>query len=84
MVDDLLLGARDTLDQKIRIKKYETFLKYWVNDTPAIALYQPNLNYFYNKNTKTFGDSVKLVTSIDRFTDVTDWAVNKSTKNKTP
>lgn len=84
LVDDLLLGARDTLDEQLRIKKYESFLEYWVSDIPAIGLYQPNLTYYYNRNVRTFSNDVKLVTALDRFTDVTDWAVVKSTKNKTP
>ncbi len=84
LVDDLLLGARDTLDQALRAKKYEAFLEYWVNGVPAIGLYQPNLTYFYNRNVQTFGNGIRLVTALDRFTDVTDWAVNKTTKNKTP
>ena len=84
LVDDLLLGARDTTDEKLRIKKYESFLEYWVNEAPAIALYQVNMTYFYNQNVRTFGDDVRLVTPLDRFSDVTDWATSKSTKNKTP
>ena len=84
LVDDLLLSARDTLDESLRIKKYETFLEYWVTGVPAIALYQPNLTYFYNKNVRTFSNDVRLVTAIDRFSDITDWAVTKTTKNKTP
>jgi ABC-type transport system substrate-binding protein len=84
LVDDLLLGARDTLDEELRVKKYESFLEYWVADVPAIGLYQPNLTYYYNKNARAFGDDVKLVTSLDRFSDITDWAITKSTKNKTP
>ena len=84
MVDDLLLGARDTMDNNLRTKKYEMFLRYWVDDVPAIGLYQPNLTYYYNKNVRTFSNNVRLVTAIDRFSDITDWAVNKTTKNKTP
>lgn len=84
LVDDLLLGARDTLDDTLRAKKYETFLNYWLNDVPAIGLYQSNLTYFYNKNARTFGNDVRLVTDLDRFVDVTNWAVNRSTKNRTP
>ena len=84
LVDDLLLGARDTLDGELRVKKYESFLEYWVTDVPAIALYRPNLTYYYNKNVQTFSDSSRLVTALDRFSDITDWAVAKTTKNKTP
>lgn len=84
LVDDLLLAARETMDANLRRAKYESFLTYFVNDAPAIGLYQPNLTYYYNKNVRTFGDHVRLATGIDRFTDVTDWAVNKATKNKTP
>ena len=84
LVDDLLLGARDTTNEALRIKKYETFLEYWVTGVPAIALYQPNLTYFYNKNVRTFSNDVRLVTALDRFSDITEWAVNKTTKNKTP
>lgn len=84
MVDDLILGARDALNEELRIKKYETFLEYWVAGAPAIGLYQPNLTYYYNKNVRTFSNDVRLVTALDRFSDITSWAVDKGTKNKTP
>ncbi len=84
LVDDLLLGARDTLDETLRAKKYEAFLEYWVNDVPAIGLYQPNLTYFYNRNARTYSNDVRLVTALDRFTDITDWATVKAAKDKTP
>ena len=84
LMDDLLIGARDTLDEELRIKKYESFLERWIFNVPAIGLYRSNLTYFYNKNVRTFGDDVKLVTALDRFVDVNSWAANKTTKNKTP
>ena len=84
LVDDLLLGARDTTDDALRAKKYEAFLEYWVTGVPAIGIYQPNLTYYYNKNVKTFGNNVKLVTALDRFVDVNSWAVIRELKNKTP
>ena len=83
LVDDLLLGARDAMNDEVRIKKYESFLERWVAGVPAIGLYQPNLTYYYNKNVRTFND-VQLVTALDRFSDINEWAVNKATKNKTP
>ena len=84
LIDDLLLGARDSLDQNLRAKKYETFLEYWVAGVPAIGLYQPNLTYYYNRNVRTFGNDVTLVTALDRFVDVGSWAAVKTTKNRTP
>lgn len=84
LVDDLLLAARDTMEQELRVKKYESFLEYWVSDAPSIGLYRPNLCYFYNQNVRTFSNDVRLVTALDRFVDVGDWAVTKTTKNKTP
>lgn len=84
LVDDLLLGAQNTVNEELRAKKYQTFLTYWTNDVPAIGLYRANLTYFYNRNVRTFSNDTRLVTAIDRFGDVADWAVNKTTKNKTP
>ena len=84
LVDDLLLSARTTLNTEQRIKKYESFLEYWATSVSAIGLYQPNLTYYYTQNVQTFGNNVRLVTPLDRFSDLTNWSVTKSNKNKTP
>lgn len=84
LVDDLLIGARGTLEQALRAKKYESFLEYWVADVPAVGLYRGTAIYIYNKNVRTYGEDVKLVTAMDRFADVTSWAVAHGTKNLTP
>ena len=84
LVDDLLLGARDTLDEALRAKKYEVFLEHWVNSVPAIGIYQANLTYFYNRNVRTYSNNVRLVTPLDRFTDIDNWAAVKAMKNTTP
>ncbi len=84
LVDDLLVGARGIGDTELRAKKYESFLEYWLNDVPAIGLYQANLTYIYNKNARTFGENVHLVTAIDRFSDIEFWATATETKYRTP
>lgn len=84
LVDDLLVGARGTMDEALRAKKYEKFLEYWATDTPAVGLYQANMTYIYNKNVKTYDENNILVTPIDRFLDVSSWAVTKTVKNQTP
>lgn len=83
LVDDLLIGARETLDAELRARKYESFLDYWVTDAPAIGLYRPNLTYIYNKNVRPYED-LRLVTALDRFVDVGEWAVSRGSKSKTP
>ena len=84
LVDDLLIGARGTMDENLRARKYESFLEYWATDVPAIGLYQPNMVYIYNKNVQTYSENTVLVTPIDRFCNIETWAVNKGTKNQTP
>lgn len=84
LVDDLLVGARGTMDSTLRMRKYEKFLEYWATDVPAIGLYQASMTYIYNKNVRTYNENNTLVTALDRFLDVQNWAVNKGTKNQTP
>lgn len=84
LVDDLLVGARGTMEDTLRTRKYEKFLEYWATDVPAIGLYQANMTYIYNKNVQTYNEDNVLVTALDRFLDVQNWAVNKGTKNQTP
>ncbi len=84
IVDDLLLGARDTTDDSLRAKKYSGFLEYWVNDVPAIGLYRGSLTYYCNRNAQTYGDNLHLATALDRFGDIDSWATIKATKSKTP
>lgn len=84
LVDDLILGARTSMDEAARVQKYETFLTRWVNDVPAVGIYQSSLVYYFNKNVRAFSEDDRLVYATDRFVDVEYWAVNKATKNRTP
>lgn len=84
LVDDLILGARTSMDLSARVSKYETFLRRWVNDVPAIGIYQASLTYYFNRNVRAFSEEDRLVYATDRFVDVEYWAVNKSAKNRTP
>lgn len=84
LVDDSILAARSTMNEALRVTKYETFLRYWVTDVPAIGIYQASLTYYFNKNVRAFSEDDRLVYATDRFVDVEYWAVNKSEKNRTP
>ena len=84
IASDAILAARGTMDQIVRDAKYETFLKAWVDDAPAIGIYQVNLSYFVNRNVRSFSEDLRLVTPNDRFNDVSFWATEKTNKNRTP
>ncbi len=84
LVDDSILAARGTLNEALRVAKYETFLRQWVTDVPAIGIYQASLVYCFNKNVRTFSEDDRLVYATDRFVDVEYWAVNRTEKNRTP
>ncbi len=84
VADDLILSAHEAVDDAVRNAKYEAFLRRWVDDVPAIGLYQVKMSYFFDHNVKTFGEDVSLVVPTDRFTDVRFWGVEKVAKNRTP
>lgn len=84
LIDDLILSARETMSLSGRAAKYETFLRRWVNDVPAIGIYQTSLVYYFNKNARAFSEDDVLVYATDRFVDVEYWAVNRAIKNRTP
>lgn len=84
VVNDLLLSARTTMDSKLRAAKYQKFLERWIEDVPAIGLYQTTLPYFVNRNVRAFSQENRLVTATDRFIDIENWATKKTIKNRTP
>lgn len=73
--DAALETGRARQDPKIRAAKYETFMRVWRNDAPAIALYRPD--FLYEVQAKVRGISVsRLVAPTARFYNVQDWTVN--------
>ena len=84
IVSDLVLSARATMDTELRKRKYEKFLEYFINDVPALGIYQTNMTYFVNKNVRSFSQDNNFVTATDRLLDVERWGVEKIAKNRTP
>ncbi|MDO4889443.1 MAG: ABC transporter substrate-binding protein [Candidatus Saccharibacteria bacterium] len=84
LASDLILAARTAIDPSLRSAKYTSFLEHWVEDAPAIGIYQVNLSYFVGKNIRTFSEDNRLITAVDRFVDVNYWATEKTPKNRTP
>lgn len=84
IVDASLSGARSRLEPDLRNAKYKQFVSQWISDAPAIALYQPTLEYVSNVGANAVASGSHLVVSSDRYFDVQYWTVAPTTTNKTP
>ena len=84
LADDALLTARTSLDASLRETKYNSFLQRWVNDVPAIGLYQSAMNYYYQDGVRIFSDDALLTDVWDRFGDVEYWASLQEARMQTP
>lgn len=84
LVDDALLSARTTTNEALRKSKLELFLKHWVEDVPAIGLYQIEMNYYFNTGVLIYSDESRLTDALDRFEDVRYWASEQKTVELTP
>ena len=82
--DDALISARARIEPTLRNAKYITFANQWLSDIPAIGLYQSTIKYAVSKGAQTFDTSNKLVSSVDRYSDILNWSVGSHTVYKTP
>jgi peptide/nickel transport system substrate-binding protein len=81
--DIALARGRAQINYEARGDNYKEFVETWINDAPAIALYQSDLYYLKSQNVQAWrGDT--LANKSVRFRNVNDFTVNVSTVNKTP
>ena len=84
IADDALSSARLREELDLRNAKYVSFAQQWLEDAPAIGLYQPVFQYVHNKGSVTMGEDLRLISPRDRYADVLYWTVNNSPVYKTP
>jgi ABC-type transport system substrate-binding protein len=84
ITDDALLSARTRIEPNLRNAKYLTFVRQWLNDVPAIGLYQSTIDYVASKSTHTFNTTNTLVSPVDRYADISEWGVGNQSVYKTP
>lgn len=82
--DAALVSARSVLDPDLRNTKYKTFSKLWLDDVPAIGIYQPVVVYATNKYIRSVEESMPFVTPAEHYANVLDWSVRERTVYKTP
>ena len=84
LADATLASARSRLESDLRTAKYSQFVEQWLNDAPAIALYQSASEYLMNKNSDISAPEGALASLSDRYARVSEWTVLPTTVYKTP
>ncbi len=84
LADDALTSARDRREPNLRALKYKAFAKQWLDDAPAIGLYQSRLQYVSSKQTHSIDDTQRLISPYDRFANVIYWTADQTSVYKTP
>lgn len=84
LADAALATARGRIETTQRDLKYAAFARQWLEDVPAIGLFQDVYPYVTNRPQSSVNASARWVTGADRFENITDWAVNTQSVYKTP
>lgn len=77
LADEALEVARSRNDAAERRERYGDFQRVWMDDLPALALYRFRLTYYTLRHVSGPRDNTLVIDNSDRFTDVSDWAVNQ-------
>lgn len=84
IADDALLSARSRTEPELRDAKYVTFIRQWLNDAPAIGLYQSTSQYVHTESVHTIPTDAMLMSGIDRYSSVQYWTVGERSVFQTP
>jgi peptide/nickel transport system substrate-binding protein len=82
--DDALVSARSRIDPTVRSAKYKTFAKQWLEDVPAIGLYQSNMLYVQSKQIHSITDDESIVVPSERYADIQYWTAEMGNVYRTP
>lgn len=82
--DAALSSARSRVEPSLRNAKYVAFARQWLDDVPAIGLYQPVVTYVANKHVHAADEDAVFVSSTDRYGNILDWTVRQDMVYKTP
>lgn len=82
--DATLTSARARLEPDLREIKYKAFAGQWLEDVPAVGLFQSSILYISNKQTTNIEDGQHLVSAYDRYANILYWTAEKSSVYKTP
>lgn len=84
IADEALLSARTRVEKDLRSAKYNTFMNQWLNDVPAIGLYQSTAQYVHTESVHTIPQDAVLISAADRYRSVLYWSAGSRSVFKTP
>ena len=84
LADANLASARTRLEPDLRQVKYKQFTKVWLEDIPAIGLYQPVVEYMLGNNVDAVQSGSHLVAGSDRYANIVYWTAMSGSVYKTP
>lgn len=82
--DAALVSARSRIEPELRNAKYKTFAESWLDDAPAIGLYQPVSVYATGRHVQSLTDQTSLVSAANHYPNVLDWSVRERSVYRTP
>ena len=82
--DDALTSARSKNIAKLRNEKYKDFAKQWLQDAPALGLYQPVMQYVYSPSVHPVIPTAGITSENDRYGNILYWSAVQDQVYKTP
>lgn len=84
VADDTLSSARSRSEPGLRELKYKTFAQQWLDDAPAIGLYQSTMSYVHTKKVFSLGKDAKFIAPQDRYENILYWSAGQKSVYNTP
>lgn len=84
IADDALTSARAGNVTALRNEKYKDFASQWLQDVPAIGLYQSTERYAYSKGVSPILSNETLPTTTERYNTILYWSAQQTSVYKTP
>jgi peptide/nickel transport system substrate-binding protein len=82
--DAALTSARSRSEPELRNVKYKAFVRQWIDDVPAIGLYQSVAQYAASNKVQAMDPHATLIAPQDRYANILYWSVNEESVYKTP
>ncbi len=84
IADEALASARSRVEPALRAAKYSTFAKQWLQDVPAIGLYQSTVQYIHTGAVQSVDTDMVMVSAADRYRGALYWSVGTQSVYMTP